>query len=308
MPGPPSGQVWIGDDAAVVGAPAGLLLLAADTLVEGVHADLGLTTPADMGWKALAVNVSDLAAMGGFPLHALVTVVVPRGRGADLDGLYEGLEQAARMFGCPIVGGDLSGGPALVVTVAVTGTVADGGPGPVLRSGARPGDRLMVTGPLGAAAAGLRMLRAEAGKLPPRSGGHALGSPSPEEVASAVDAHRRPTPRTAHGSAARHAGASAMLDLSDGLAMDLRRLGEASGVGAVLDEVPMAPGATFDEAIAGGDDYELLIAVPDPDRLEEGFRSVGLPPPLLIGTCTSERGDYRLGAGELPPGGWDHRW
>ncbi len=99
-----------------------------------------------------------------------------------------------------------------------------------------------------------------------------------------------------------------MLDLSDGLAMDLRRLGEASGVGAVLDEVPVAPGATFDEAIAGGDDYELLIAVPDPDRLEEGFRSAGLPPPVLIGTCTSERGDYRLGAGELPPGGWDHRW
>lgn len=305
LPEPPSGQVWVGDDAAVVPAPDGWLLSAADTLVEGVHADLRLTTAADMGWKALAVNLSDLAAMGGRPLHALVTVVVPRGRGGDLDELYEGLEEAARAFGCPIVGGDLSVGPTLVVTVAVTGTVDDGGPAPVLRRGAAPGHLLFVTGPLGAAAAGLRGLREREGsrEREGNAAGQAVSAEAPND-----STHRRPSPRMAQGSAARRAGASAMIDLSDGLAMDLRRLGDASGVGVVLDEVPIAPGATRAEAILGGDDYELLIATPDADRLQEGFRSAGVAPALPIGICTDRVGEYRLGDQELPTGGWDHQW
>lgn len=299
MPEPPSGEVWVGDDAAVLPPPHGWLLCAADTLVEGVHADLRLTSAADLGWKALAVNVSDLAAMGGRPLHALVTVVVPQGRGQDLDGLYEGLEEAASAFGCPIVGGDLSGGATLVVTVAVNGTVDDGGPAPVLRSGAMPGHHLFVTGPLGAAAAGLRGLRERVATAGTKR--HSAEVPNDRT-------HRRPMPRMAQGSAARLAGATAMIDLSDGLAMDLRRLGDASGVGVALDDVPIAPGATLAEAILGGDDYELLIAVPDGERLQEAFRSAGLAPALPIGVCTGVLGEYRLGDGDLPPGGWDHQW
>lgn len=298
LPGPPTEEIWVGDDAAVVRPPTGLLLLAADTLVEGVHADLGLTNATDLGWKALAVNVSDIAAMGGRPLHALVTVVVPLGREVDLVGLYDGLEEAAREFACPIVGGDLSSGPTFVVTVAVTGTIDDGGPPSVLRSGAKPDDHLFVTGPLGAAAAGLRALRE----------GNAMGRVIGDEVAHLLAAHRRPVPRVVQGSVARRAGATAMMDLSDGLAMDLRRLAVASGVGVILDNIPVALGATEDEAVCGGDDYELLIATPDPERLMADFLSAGLERPVSIGHCTDLQGDYRLGSDELPAGGWEHQW
>ena len=262
----------IGDDAAVVRAPDGPLLLAADALVEGVHVDLSITTAADFGWKALAVNASDIAAMGGRPLYALVTVVVPTGRGADLEALYEGLLDASAAFDCAVVGGDLSSGPALTVSVAVAGTVDDGGPGPVLRSGARPGDLLWVTGPLGAAARDLGR------RWPGR-------------------AHARPEPRLEAGAAARRAGATAMLDLSDGLALDLRRLAVASGVGVVVDDVPLAEGATLEQALAGGDDYELLAASPVP-----------LPGWLPVGHCTGDPQERRLGAAPLPAGGWSHAW
>ena len=257
--------------------PDGLLLLAADALVEGLHWDPAVTGPDDAGWKALAVNVSDIAAMGGRPLHALVTVAVPPGRAGDLDRLYDGLEAAAKALDCPIVGGDLTGGPALVVTVAVTGTV-DGAP--VLRSGARPGDVLLVTGPLGAASAALRERRP-------------------------VD---RVVPRVAEGAAARRGGATAMLDLSDGLLVDLRRLADASGVGVVVDDVPVAAGATRDDALGGGDDYELLLAAPSELDVRAAFEEACLAPPVVIGRCTGDPAERRLGSGPLPEGGWEHDW
>lgn len=277
FPAGPPGEVWIGDDAAVLRPPDGPLLLAADALVEGLHWDPAVVGPDDAGWKALAVNVSDLAAMGGRPLHCVVTVTVPPGRGGDLDRLYDGLEAAAKALDCPVVGGDLTGGPALVVTVAVTGTVdGEGAPvPPVLRSGARPGDLLFVTGPLGAASAALRERRAPA----------------------------RVTPRVAEGVAARVGGATAMLDLSDGLVIDLRRLAEASGVGVVVDDVPVAEGASSDDALAGGDDYELVFAAPSPPSFPARLRA-----PIAIGRCTADPNERRLGAGPLPEGGWEHDW
>ena len=273
LPPAPPDEVWIGDDAAVLRPPEGALLLAADALVEGVHWDPSVVGTDDAGWKALAVNVSDLAAMGGRPLHCVVTVAVPAGRAGDLDRLYDGLEAAAKAFDCPIVGGDLTGGPALVVTVAVTGTVDDGVP--VLRSGARAGDLLLVTGPLGAASAALRERRPSA----------------------------RVTPRVAEGIAARRAGATAMLDLSDGLLMDVRRLAEASGVGVVVEDVPVADGATLEDALGGGDDYELLFTAASAPAFGDG-----LPPPFVIGRCTSDPAERRFGAGPLPEGGWEHDW
>ena len=270
MPPAPPGEVWIGDDAAVLRPPEGPLLLAADALVEGVHWDPAVTGFDDAGWKALAVNVSDLAAMGGRPLHAVVTVTVPPGRAGDVDRMYDGIEAAAKALECPVVGGDLTGGPALVVTVAVTGTV-DGAP--VLRSGARPGDLLFVTGPLGAASAALRERR-----------------PTP-----------RVAPRVAEGVAARLGGATAMLDLSDGLLIDLRRLADASGVGVVVDEVPVAEGATRDDALGGGDDYELLFSAPSAPDMHGA-------PPVAVGRCTADPAERRLGDGPLPEGGWEHDW
>lgn len=282
----------IGDDTAVVASPTGPLLLAADALVEGVHADLRLTGIDDLGWKALAVNVSDVAAMGGRPLHALVTVGLPEGRGGDLAGLYDGLLAAAEAYGCTVVGGDLTLCPVLALTVAVTGTIDDGGPGPVWRSGACPGDTLFVTGSLGAAAAGLR-----------RIGSEGTGAAGPD-----VDAHRRPQALVDHGRAARHGGARAMIDVSDGLALDLGRLATASGVGVIVEHVPVAEGATFEEALGGGDDYQLLMAAPDPERLLTRFRGDGLALPVAVGRCTGDQTERRLGGGALPAAGWEHRW
>ncbi|HWC12173.1 MAG TPA: AIR synthase related protein, partial [Acidimicrobiales bacterium] len=153
----PEGRPWIGDDAAVVPGPSGDLLLAADAVVAGVHADLALVGLDDLGWKALVVNVSDIAAMGGRPTHALTTVAGPLDD-IDVDLLYDGLTAAAEAYDCPVVGGDLSSAPVLVVAVAVVGDAGPVPPPPVPRSGARPGDTLFTTGPLGSAAAGLALL------------------------------------------------------------------------------------------------------------------------------------------------------
>ena len=288
---PEPGEVWIGDDAAVLRPGPGWTVLTTDLVVAGVHGDLALIGVDDLGWRAFVASVSDIAAMGAVPGHAVVSVAAASG--ADIEGLYEGIAAASEEYDCPVVGGDLSGtggdgaGPALVVSVAMTGDVAEE-PGPVLRSGARPGDGLFVTGPLGASAAGLRALRA----------GH------PEDALA--DAHRRPRARVAEGDAARRAGAGAMVDVSDGLAGDLARLADASGVGFELTALPVAPGAEPGDGLGGGEDYELLIATGRPEALAEHFAAVGLRPPLRIGDCVADRERRTLAGRPLPAGGWEH--
>jgi len=271
------------------------MLLAADAVVAGVHSDLDLVGLDDMGWKAMVANVSDIAAVGGRPCCAVVTVAGPLGT-LDLDLLYDGLIAASEAYECPIVGGDLSSSVTLVVSVAIVGDGRGDVP-PVLRSGAQPGDTLFVTGPLGSSAAGLELLRTAA-------------------VADAPDlvlAHRRPRARLDEGTAARVAGATAMIDVSDGLASDLRHLADESGVGVVLERVPVAIGVNrvSDDpeatALGGGEDYELLFAAPDPERVEATFAERGLGTPLRIGRCTAEAGERRLRDAELPVLGWQHR-
>lgn len=293
--GPP-GQTWVGDDTAVLPSPSGPLLLAADTVVAGVHADLELVGLDDMGWKALVANISDVAAMGGRPCHAVVTVAGPLGQ-LDVDLLYDGLLAASAAYECPIVGGDLTSSATLVVTVAIVGDGSGEVRPPVLRSGAGAGDTLFVTGPLGSSAAGLQLLQA------------GQGSEAPDLVL----AHRRPRARLDEGTAARVAGASAMIDVSDGLASDLRHLADASGVGVVLDRVPVAIGVTrvSDDpealALGGGEDYELLFAAPDPAAVEAAFAACGLGVPLRIGHCTDDPAERRLRDADLPRVGWEHR-
>lgn len=292
----PPDQTWVGDDVAVVPGPSGPLLLAADAVVAGVHADLDLVGLDDMGWKAMIANLSDIAAVGGRPCYALVTVAGPIA-GIDFELLYDGLIAASEAYGCPIVGGDISSSATLVVAVAVAGDAGPGPPGSVLRSGAAPGDSLFVTGPLGSSAAGLALLRAGRGTEDP----------------DLSLAHRRPRARLAEGAAARAGGASAMIDVSDGLAADLRHLADASGVGIVLDKVPVAMGVSrvSDEpealALGGGEDYELVFAAPDPSRVEAVFAELGLGKPLRIGRCTDDPAERRLRNGELPVLGWVHR-
>jgi thiamine-monophosphate kinase len=352
----PSGEIWIGDDAALVADSGGRpLLLATDLVVAGVHVDLDLCTVVDLGFKAVMVTVSDLAAMGGRPDHLLVSVAAPPG--TDLDGLGSGVAEAATATGCIVVGGDLSTAPVVMVSVAAVGSIPPSteggenvisagqgvispGQGPIspgqgvlTRSGARAGDSLFVTGPLGSSSAGLRILRAGVSETESEAASGtewAAASGTESEAASEaeseavsgtewaaaseaesanlslVQAHRRPVARLAEGETARRAGATAAIDISDGLAADVRHLADASGVGIELDHVPAAKGATEDEALGGGEDYELIIATADPDGLVAAFASAGLRVPIAIGRCTADPGERTLAGSDLPHLGWRH--
>src|SRR5712691_13565429 len=161
----PEGETWIGGDAAVLRAPGGTILFTADLLVEGVHFDLAWTPPADLGYKAVAVNCSDVAAMGGTPRRALVSLGVRPGIDVDfLEALYRGMRECSDAFGMAVVGGDVSRAQQLVVSVALLGNPA--GRRVIERRGARSGDVVCVTGTLGAAAAGLRLARSGAEMRP----------------------------------------------------------------------------------------------------------------------------------------------
>lgn len=297
--------VWIGDDAAAVVAPgrdgAEWLLLAADTVVAGVHADLSLTGLDDLGWKAMAASISDIAAMGGEVGHALVTVAGPPT--TDLDLLYRGVAAASVEFGCPVVGGDLANAGELVVTVAVTGSCT--GP-PVRRNGARPRDSVWVTGPLGASAAGLRLLRLDAasGHLDPAVG--SVGGPYTRPRSEAIRAHARPLARLAAGRAARLAGATAMIDISDGLTADLDHIATSSRVGLRLEAVPVHPAATAEEAWSGGEDFELAFCAPEDAPVVAAFQ--GLPAPVRIGTCSADPKERTIDGQPFVPAGWEHEW
>lgn len=247
-------RVGIGDDAAVLRPPPGQDLVATvDAVVEGVHFTPGFT-PEEVGWKALAVNLSDLAAMGARPLWALVALATPPAADPGrLARIGRGIATCARRHALSVVGGNVTAARELSVTVTVLGAVRRGRV--LLRTGGRPGDLLVVSGTLGDAALGL---------LP----GAAPGLRARQ---------RRPRPRLALGRGAVGI-AHAAIDLSDGLLQDLGHLCSASGVGArvEVERLPLSPAyraATrgghdpFEGALSGGEDYELLLAVP-PSRLE----------------------------------------
>jgi thiamine-monophosphate kinase len=282
----PKNEVHIGDDAAVLAPFVGEALISTDMAVLGVHLDAELFPLEDLGFKAVASAVSDLAAMGGLARGAVVAVGSPPG--TDLEELHRGIADAAAVTGCPIVGGDLSRSRDVVVAVTVFGECP--GRGAVLRSGARAGDELLVTGPLGRSAAGLRRRRAGAGLN--------------DEL---VVAHRRPWPRLDEGVAARGAGAHAMMDLSDGLGIDLHRMADASGVGFELDRIPVANGATEGEAISGGEDYELLIATDNAARLRLIFHDRNLAAPITIGRVVADVTRRTYQGVTFERRGWQHQ-
>ncbi|HET9075522.1 MAG TPA: thiamine-phosphate kinase [Acidimicrobiales bacterium] len=306
LPGPSrSGEVWIGDDAAVLACGSDpdrgrWLLLAADTVVAGVHADLGVTGLDDLGWKAMAASVSDIAAMGGEAGHAVITVAGPPG--TRLDRLYEGVAAAAEAFGCPVVGGDLTNAGDTVVTAAVTGYCSGE---PVRRSGARPGDLIWVTGPLGASAAGLRLLRSGRAEEPAPGQRPGCGGSGDAEL-EAVRAHARPRPQLAAGRAARACGATAMIDVSDGLVADLGHVADQSGVGFRLDRVPVHQAATLEEALGGGEDFALVFCAPASAAVAATF--AGLVTPVAIGRCTADPAERTLAGQPVTARGWEHEW
>jgi thiamine-monophosphate kinase len=254
-------RLGIGDDAALLAVPAGqLLAVSTDTLVAGVHFPQS-SKAYDIGWKALAVNLSDLAAMGATPAWATLALTLPQADAHWVGEFADGFAALAREFKLALVGGDTTQGP-LSITVTVHGFVPEGAA--LLRSGARAGDTVFVTGTLGDAAAGLRCLDkndAEAGRL--------LSVPAGTREAL-IERLNRPTPRVAQGLALR-GRASACIDVSDGLLADLGHICAASGVGVGAEiEVELLPHSSalmtvFDAhalrgfQLAGGDDYELCF-------------------------------------------------
>ena len=271
-------ETGIGDDTAVLlPQPGARLLATTDLLVEDVHFRRTWAKPFDIGWKAMAVNLSDIAGKGGRPLWALVGLALsPPADPADVEALYEGMGQAGAPHGVAIVGGDTSTSPGgWFVNVTLLGEHEGR---PRLRSGARPGDAVAVTGTLGRSAAGLAVLEGGVARRP---------AVSAESLQAVATAHLRPTARVAEGRWLGAAvGVHAMMDCSDGLATDLAHLCRASGLGArvALDRLPVDPAAraiagaldadALSWATSGGEDFELLFTC-DPasvDALRDGLR------------------------------------
>jgi thiamine-monophosphate kinase len=300
----------IGDDAAAWEQAPATVVATTDMLVEGIHFDFALTGWRDLGWKALAVNLSDVAAMGAQAEWALVSLGLrPATSTADVAALYQGLRDLAAQAGCTVAGGDtVSVRADTVLNVVVLGSVPAGeAPTLLRRDRGRPGDIVAVTGSLGGSAGGLRALRA------------GLDSRAPG-VAGLVETHRRPQPRLAAGWALRQAGVRCAMDISDGLLADLGRLCAASGCGADVQSsaLPLHPALAHvfpDEAVAlaagGGEDYELLVAAP-PDVLAAARAALAGSGLALtaVGRLTGEPGvRLRDDAGRelaLPHRGWDH--
>jgi len=284
--------VGIGDDAAVVEPERNRVeVLTVDAIVEGIHFDRAFTPPEAIGHRALAVNLSDLAAMGASPRLALLSLALPASLPlADYDGIAAGLASLAAAHRVHLVGGNLTRSPGpLIVDVTVVGTVKRRQA--LTRAGARSGDDIYVSGAVGSAASGLALLKS-------RGAGDARAETSP-----LVDRYLRPHPRVRLGlMLARNRAASSCIDLSDGLADGLHRIADASGVGMTIDAdaLPIDPAARalFDArggdaaaaAVRGGDDYELLFTVrPRTRRRLIAAERHGGAPLTRIGRCTSDR-------------------
>ena len=294
-----------GDDAAVLTAADGRVVVSTDVLVAGRHFRRDWSTGADVGWRAAMQNLADIAAMGARATGMVIGLVLPASVPVGwVTGLARGLNAACAPFGVGVVGGDLSAGDDVVVAVTVLGDLA--GRAPVLRSGAQPGDVLALAGVQGRSAAGLALLTAGS----PRSG------------LDLVEAYRRPQPPLGAGPAAADAGATSMLDISDGLLMDAERMARASGV--VLDLLRLEDGFAGDLAalagaarvlgvdpsvwvLGGGEDHGLLATFP---------AGAPIPPPFRVIGHVRDRADRDAGVdasvlvdGRVPhvgTTGWDH--
>jgi thiamine-monophosphate kinase len=302
-----------GDDAAMLAAPDGRVLLSTDAMIEGPDFRRAWSTPFELGWKAVATNLADIAAMGARPTGLLVALAAPGSTPvADLEGIADGMAAACDRLapGVGVVGGDLTRSPVLSLALTVTGS-ADGRD-PVLRSGARPGDTVAYSGRLGLAAAGLRLL-------------FAVG----EEDAAAIADLRRdrpgllaeqlaPRPPIGDGVLAAAAGATAMLDVSDGLLLDATRIAEASGVVLDLDRAALAgeadavaaasgpdglaarvpalpPHEALGLVLGGGEDHGLLACFPG--EVPASFR--------VLGTVRAGAAGVRIDGEPVDPSGWD---
>jgi thiamine-monophosphate kinase len=282
--------VGIGDDAAVLTAPSGSTLVCVDLLIEGRHFRRDWSSALDIGRRSAAASLADIAAMGGAATALVIGFAAP----TDLPTHWAlefdaGLREEAALVGAAIVGGDISVADAIMISVTAIGGVAK----PVLRSGAHPGDRIAIAGRLGHAAAGLAILQ--------------RGFRAPKAL---VDAYRVPHPPYEHGVLAGRAGASAMIDVSDGLIADARHIAHASAVVMDLDRALIPVDSVLTETAAaytmdplewvltGGDDHALLATFPAKTKIPAGFTVIGVvtegdePGVCLNGTPISARGGH----------------
>ncbi|MCR2818963.1 thiamine-phosphate kinase [Microbacterium sp. zg.Y1090] len=286
-----------GDDAAVLAVPGGRAVVTTDTLVQGPDFRLAWSGGVDLGFKAAAVNLADVAAMGARPTALFVALAMPADTTVDfVTDLAAGLREACDALapGCAVEGGDLTISDTLTIAVTAVGVLD--GVEPVRRGGARPGDVVALAGHAGLAAAGLALLfsrfRGDAGAaLPVDRSALTAGE------LLALDAQLRPHPPIALGPQAAAAGATAMMDVSDGLALDARRLAAASGVTLVLSSAALGPDPVA--ALEGGEDHALLATFPPGAPLPDGFRVIG-------GVVQAGAAAVQLdGAPYDAPGGWD---
>lgn len=293
LPGGPGVMIGPGDDTALLRTPHGSVLVTTDAMVRGRDWLDEWSTGADVGAKTVAQNLADIAAMGGVPSGLLVTLIAdPRTSVVWVRDFIVGLARSAGEAGVPVLGGDLSSAPKGVLVVSVTALGDCEARQPVCRSGAQVGDVLAVCGSLGHSAAGLLLLqRGEIDRAP-----------------ELVEYHRRPRPPYEQGPAAARAGATAMLDISDGLGRDAGRMARASGVGIELDDLRLVdevaqlqPVVGADDAwrsvVEGGEEHSLLACFPRTAGLPDGWRKIG---EVVAGSGVRLRGESVDGRG------WDH--
>jgi thiamine-monophosphate kinase len=294
--------VGIGDDAAAWRGDESIQLATVDSFIQDVHFPSSLAPWKDLGWKALAANLSDIAAMGGTPRYALVSLALPDNTEVDdVTALYSGMLELGREYGVAIIGGDISRAPIVVITITILGSSQK--KQVLTRSAARPGELVAVTGELGAAAAGLEMLKQKL-KF------------DPQATAFLRNAFLHPNPRIAEGQLLADQGVKTAIDISDGLIADLGQICKASQVGARIEveRVPIEPmvKARFGEksaelALSGGEDYELLFAA-GAEVIDKVKRAAPCPI-TTIGEIVAGKGVTtvdRQGNPLVVKGGWEH--
>ena len=295
--------IGIGDDAAAWQGDASIQLATVDSFIQGVHFPADTASWPELGWKALAVNLSDIAAMGGLPRYALVSLALPpQTEVDDVTALYTGMLEMAKQYGVTIVGGDTSNAPMVIINVTVLG--ASPQKKILTRSSAKPGELIAVTGRLGTAAAGLEMLTKKLKFDPPAT-------------TRFKQAFFKPTPRIAEGQLLIEQGVKTAIDISDGLLADLGQIGKASRVGAKIeaDRVPVEPEVkagfgdkALELALTGGEDYELLFTAGA--EIIDKVKEAASCPVTVIGEITTGEGvtavDRQGNPVDSGKSGWEH--
>jgi len=299
--------IGIGDDTAAWHGDASAQLATVDSFVQDVHFSLDYAAWEELGWKALAINLSDIAAMGGIPRYALVALALPGDSEVDdVADLYRGMIALARQFEVAIVGGNITSAPQLAITITVLGSASSRDKPILTRAAARPGEKIAVTGYLGAAAAGAEMLSKQ------------LKFDS-ETAASLRKAFLRPHPRIAEGQLLVAHGVKTAIDISDGLISDLNHICQSSRVGARIevDRVPISPAvetgfadSALGLALSGGEDYELLFAASA--EVIDKVRTTASCPITIIGEIVADKTgkitlvDRKGKPFNLAKAGWEH--